>query len=131
MLDLDIRPDLDGRFRVNMFFCFDDAWRMTVARLIRESDAILMDLRGFTQANRGCAEELRALFGEAPAERTLLVIDASTDLPQLESALAAALPPQTVCEVRVLQAAGAARTVSAAIALLDPVTPSFALSAAA
>src|SRR5579863_2306092 len=84
MRELDTRPDRDGRFRVNMFFCFDNTWRMTVERLIRESDAILMDLRGFTHANRGCAEELRAIFRQAPGNRVLLVIDPSTDISELE-----------------------------------------------
>jgi hypothetical protein len=127
--NLDMRADPDGRFRINMFFCFDDTWKMTVVRLIRESDAVLMDLRGFTQANRGCAEELRAIFAEATADRALLVIDASTDLPQLESTLAAALPAEGGLKVRILRAVGAARTVSAVIALLDPAMPLFASSA--
>jgi hypothetical protein len=100
-----------------MFFCFDNTWRVTVARLIRESDAILMDLRGFTQANRGCAEELRAVFAEASMDRVLLMIDPSTDISQLEGALQNA---GSGSEVRILQADAATQTVSAAIALLDP-----------
>src|SRR5262249_37674453 len=30
MQNLDTRPDPDGRFRANMFFCLDDTWKMTV-----------------------------------------------------------------------------------------------------
>src|SRR5262249_25135564 len=77
-----------------------------------------MDLRGFTQSTR-MAEELSAPFGDASASRAILEIDASTDMTQLESALAAALSASGSGDVRILWAAGAARTVSATIALLD------------
>ena len=42
---MDLEPDFDNRLRVNDFFCHDDTWRMTLARLAGESDAVLMDLR--------------------------------------------------------------------------------------
>ena len=35
---LDSLPDFDGRFRVNDFCCHDDTWRMTLERLVGESD---------------------------------------------------------------------------------------------
>jgi hypothetical protein len=59
------------------------------------------------------AAELRAIFGEATADRALLVIDASTGLPQLESTRAATLPAEGRREVRILRAVGAARTMAA------------------
>jgi hypothetical protein len=119
---LDLKPDTDGRFRVNMFFCFDDTWRMTADRLIRESDAILMDLRGFTQANRGCSEELHLIFSRASTQCVLLVIDSTTDLELIENAWATAMNREDMRQVRILQATGSGSTVSAAIALLDPGT---------
>jgi hypothetical protein len=51
--EMDLEPDRDGRFRVNDFFCHDNAWQMTLSRLVGDSDAVLMDLRGFSQENRG------------------------------------------------------------------------------
>ncbi len=53
MQERDSKPDRDLRFRVNDFFCYDDTWKMVLTRLARESDAVLMDLRGFTRSNAG------------------------------------------------------------------------------
>jgi hypothetical protein len=119
---LDLKPDADGRFRVNMFFCSEDTWRIAAVRLIRDSDAILMDLRGFNRANRGCAEELRIIFAVASLQCVLLVIDSETDLRELNNALAMTMSHTRTCQLRILRDGGANRTVAAAIALLDPAT---------
>ncbi|MPZ73333.1 MAG: hypothetical protein GEU74_08900 [Nitriliruptorales bacterium] len=73
------RPDRDGRYRVEEYFCHDDTWRMTVQHLAAESSAVLMDLRGFTAANRGVAYELGVLVDLYPLEQVVLAVDTSTD----------------------------------------------------
>ncbi|HYE97147.1 MAG TPA: hypothetical protein VD962_13150 [Rubricoccaceae bacterium] len=83
-------PDPDGRYRVEDLFCYDDTWRATVARLVHESDAVLMDLRGFRVENRGVAHELAYLLETIPAGRVVLVEDATTDAAAVRSALAEA-----------------------------------------
>jgi hypothetical protein len=50
--------DRDARYRVNDFFCFDNAWRAVVSHLARGSDAVLVDLRGFGRQNSGVVFEL-------------------------------------------------------------------------
>ena len=55
---MDLQPDSDNRLRVNDFFCHDDTWRMTLARLADECDAVLMDLRGFSDQHAGCIFEI-------------------------------------------------------------------------
>ena len=45
---LDLRPDPDGRYRVNGFFCRVNTWQQTVTRLMAQSDLVVMDLRAFT-----------------------------------------------------------------------------------
>jgi hypothetical protein len=35
---LALRPDPDGRYRVNEFFCRADTWQQTVTRLMAQSD---------------------------------------------------------------------------------------------
>ncbi len=72
-------PDPDGRHRVHDFFCHDDAWRMVLTRLVRESDAVLMDLRGFGARNAGCLWEIEELLNVAPLERVVLLVDRTTD----------------------------------------------------
>jgi hypothetical protein len=79
MQERDSEPDRDLRFRVNDFFCYDDTWKMVLTRLARESDAVLMDLRGFTRSNAGCVFELRELARIVPLERVVFVVDRRTD----------------------------------------------------
>ena len=79
MQERDSKPDRDLRFRVNDFFCYDDTWKMVLSRLARESDAVLMDLRGFTRSNAGCVFELRELARMVPLERVVFVVDRRTD----------------------------------------------------
>jgi hypothetical protein len=81
--EMDTKPDQDGRFRVNDFFCHDDTWRMVLSRLVKESDAVLMDLRGFSSQNQGCVFEVNELINVAPLARVIFVIDHTTDQPFL------------------------------------------------
>jgi hypothetical protein len=84
---LDRKPDPDGRFRVNQFFCRADTWRMTMRRLAQESDTVLMDLRSFSQANHGCEYELQQLLDLVDLERVTLLVDETTDGVFLEQTL--------------------------------------------
>jgi hypothetical protein len=77
--EIDTEPDRDLRFRVNDFFCYDDTWRMVLSRLVRETDAVLMDLRGFSRQNSGCIFEIRELVATVPLERVVFVIDETTE----------------------------------------------------
>jgi hypothetical protein len=76
---LDLQPDGDGQFRVTEFFCHDDTWKLTLARLADESDAVLMDLRAFSHANAGCVFEISELFNLVPLQRLVFIVDGSTD----------------------------------------------------
>lgn len=85
---LDLRPDPDGRYRVNEFFCRVDTWQQTVTRLMAQSDLVVMDLRDFTSERKGCIFELGALIDEVPLRRVVLMIDQTTDEPLLRRTLA-------------------------------------------
>jgi hypothetical protein len=76
---MDLEPDSDAHYRVAEFFCHDDTWKITLGRLADESDAVLMDLRGFSQNNAGCIFEINELFNLVPLQRVVFVIDESTD----------------------------------------------------
>ena len=98
MLEIDMAPDLDGRFRVNEFFCYDNVWRQTFLRLAKSSSAVLMDLRGFSRAHAGLCFELEALVHFVPLSRVRLVVDEQTDRQYLGEVLAQAwrvCPPQS------------------------------------
>ena len=103
------RRDFDGRYRVEDFFCHDDTWQMVLKRLARDSDAVLMDLRGFLPDNQGCVFEINELLNVVPLDRVVFVIDATTDLAFLRetfatgwAALAADSPNRELAEPRVL-----------------------------
>ena len=78
-------PDPDGLYRIDDFFCHEDTWRMTVSRLARDADAVLMDLRGFGPTNHGCVYEIEQLLGWVPLEQMVLLVDDTADLAFLES----------------------------------------------
>ena len=93
--NLDEKPDPDGRYRINEFFCHDNTWQMTVRELARRSKVVLMDLRGFGRQNRGCEFELGLLLNEVPLTKVTLLVDRTTrieDLQALLQTLWAALP---------------------------------------
>lgn len=86
----DLRPDRDGLFRINSFFCRANTWQAMLPRLVRGSGAVLMDLRSFTADNAGCIHELSHLVGFVPVRRCVLVVDDSTDQAFLARAVAEA-----------------------------------------
>jgi hypothetical protein len=77
--EMDARPDRDGQFRVNDFFCYDDTWRMVLSRLVSSSDVVMMDLRGFSSENAGCIFEINELINTVTVERVVFIIDDTTD----------------------------------------------------
>ena len=84
---MDLAPDRDGQFRATEFFCHDDTWKLTLARLADESNAVLMDLRGFSQKNPGCVSEINELFNLVPLRRLVFAIDETTDQPYLRQTM--------------------------------------------
>jgi hypothetical protein len=85
---LNLRPDPDGRYRVNEFFCRNDTWQQTVTKLMAQSDLVAMDLRAFTSERKGCIFELSALIDDVPLRRVVLLIDQTTDELLLRQTLA-------------------------------------------
>ena len=82
-------PDPDGRYRVNEYFCYADTWQMTMQRLAAHADAVLMDLRSFSQTNKGCLFEIEQLLDAVDLRNTVLLVDATTDHAFLDRSLRA------------------------------------------
>jgi hypothetical protein len=85
--ELDARPDFDGRFRVTDFFCYQNTWQPTLRALVQRSDAVLMDLRRFSESRLGCIYEIRQLFECVPLTRIVMVVDDTTNINFFEHAL--------------------------------------------
>jgi len=81
-----LRSSLEGdaRYPVNELYCHANTWQRAVRQLAPASDAVLMDLRGFTRGNRGCVFELSELVRSVPLARVVLLADHTTDLPTVE-----------------------------------------------
>lgn len=84
---LDTAPDPDGRYRVNDFYCFDTTWQSVLIALIGRADRVLMDLRGFSEDNRGCLFELGALGEANHLTKIVLLTDGDTDRKAAQLAL--------------------------------------------
>jgi hypothetical protein len=80
--------DREGRYRISEVFCFNSAWRTTVEQLMHLSDAILLDLRGFSAQREGTGYELNVLARTGLIERVVAVGDVSTDWLHVERLLA-------------------------------------------
>lgn len=78
LAELDLKPDPDGRYRVNEMYCFDSTWQAALAALVHRSNVVLMDLRGFQVKNLGCRHELGVLAHEANVKRVVVLHDAAT-----------------------------------------------------
>ena len=98
LAELDVRPDRDGRYRINELMCHDDTWRPAVEAMISGVDVILLDLRGFGAQNAGVVEELERLVALVPLHKVVALMDDSTDASALRGALlraSAAAPPSS------------------------------------
>ena len=123
---LDLRPDGDGQFRVNEFFCHDDTWRPTLHALARGAEVILVDLRQLTPQNHGVAYELDQLARLGLLDRVVALVDHTTHLPFLHHVLASAGAPPWLRTVEVhgrrIGAAVLLRSLDAAL-VRAPVAP--------
>jgi hypothetical protein len=53
--------------------CYDNTWKLAVDGLISSADVVLMDLRGFSETNKGCAYEVNVLFDSKPASQIVIL----------------------------------------------------------
>lgn len=94
--EFDLKPDPDGRYRVNECYCYDHTWQAALRALVQQADTVLMDLRGFRPENRGCRYELSVLAGAGHVGRVVLLHDAATARDVAEADLAGAPPGRFV-----------------------------------
>jgi hypothetical protein len=74
------RPrQLDLSFRRLEAMCHNDTWKIAVEEFARRSQVLLMDLRGFSSARKGCEYEVDFLLDAVPLERVLFLVDAGGD----------------------------------------------------
>jgi hypothetical protein len=87
LAEVDVRPDPDGLFRVQEFFCHDDTWKRAVRALADRASVVVMDLSGFGPGRAGCLYELGHLLDRVDLRRVALLIAPTTDRSFLEASL--------------------------------------------
>lgn len=87
MDEIDTKPDPDGRYRINSFYCRADNWKMTMQRLSGASNAILMDLRSFSSRNKGCLYEIGQLFNLVSLNKIIFMVDPTTNMAFLKDSM--------------------------------------------
>jgi hypothetical protein len=92
----DMAADIDGRHRINECYCHDTTWQDALQALVRFSDVVLMDLRGFRAQNAGCRYELATLAQAARALRVVVLTDSGTDRGAAQAAIASGRPDRFV-----------------------------------
>lgn len=77
---LDARPRrIDLSYKSLETRCHVDTWRVAVADFASRADAVLMDLRGFSEARKGCQFEVNFLLDTIRLDRVVFLIDATLD----------------------------------------------------
>ena len=79
LVEVDLRPDPDGLFRVEEFFCHDDTWKRAMRALADRASVVVMDLSGFGPGRAGCLYELGHLLDRVDLRRVALLIAPDTD----------------------------------------------------
>jgi hypothetical protein len=85
----DERPDPDGRWRAEHFFCHADSWRPVMRTLATRCDVVLMDLRGFGRDRAGSRYELEHLAAHESGKPVLLLVSGGSEVDALRELLGA------------------------------------------
>jgi hypothetical protein len=74
------RPrQMDLSFRHLEAMCHNNTWKIAVEEFAKRSQVLLMDLRGFCQARKGCQYEVDFLLDAVPLERVVFLVEAGGD----------------------------------------------------
>ncbi len=80
-------PERSGFYSNTYYSSHDDNWQSTIEGIAGIADVVLIDLRGFTNENRGTAFELAFVVNNFPLENVVALADKSTELDAVEAVL--------------------------------------------
>lgn len=64
--------------------CYDNTWAFVVSEFVQLADVILMDLRGYSEARKGCQQEVILLLNHVPVSKVVFLLG-KADLPQVKN----------------------------------------------
>lgn len=74
----------DLTFKDLDMYCFDNTWEEAVSAFTNNADVVLMDLRGFSEKNKGCETEINFLFDTVHLDKIVFLIDSENDITGVE-----------------------------------------------
>jgi hypothetical protein len=83
-------PSKKRPFCLYTFYCLPDSWRVCLEMLLRQADAIVMDIRSISKENKGCEYEVAVLSERDLLRRTTFIVEGEADKQMLLSALSEA-----------------------------------------
>ncbi len=75
----------DYSFPTNEMFCDKNHWKMVLLGLVKTTDIVLMDLRGFNENHLGCIFEINQLCFSMDLEKCVFIVDRTTNLDLLSA----------------------------------------------
>jgi hypothetical protein len=74
LTELDKWPvNYDNSFKEFPVMCYDNTWKIGVNTLVQEASVIMMDLRGFSEKNKGCEFEIDFILDHVLVHQILFV----------------------------------------------------------
>ncbi len=80
-------PDPDGLYRIVEYACHENTWQQTVDSLVASNDIVVVDLRSFSEYNRGFLPEIEHLLASVDLNKVWILIDDTTDLMLLKQSI--------------------------------------------
>ncbi len=77
--------DSYGIFPDDVNFCYDNLWRPILDEKLKDSEYVIMDLKGFNEERKGCLYEINKIFECFDISKAIFLIDDSTDIDYLKS----------------------------------------------
>jgi len=75
ILQIKKRPvNILATFRGHPVRCFDNTWSYVVSEFVQIADVILMDLRGYSESNKGCQKEVNHLLNLVPISKVTFLV---------------------------------------------------------
>ena len=78
---------LDNTFKEKPMSCYDNTWKLTVEELVKSASVVMMDLRGFSEKNKGCEYEVNLLLNRVHLDK-ILFLGYSSAIPLIKEVIA-------------------------------------------
>jgi|JI10StandDraft_1071094.scaffolds.fasta_scaffold70743_2 hypothetical protein len=75
----DLTKKIQKLTRSNRYYCYDNMWKETISKTVSLVSVVVMDLRGFSRERSGCEYEIKYLLNNFSFDKTIFVIDETTD----------------------------------------------------